>query len=103
MNSIYQVEFKYSDEKEGWHTAFVLVYQTGTVLGDTIQYALDCVADTGEDDGLNKLLSKQFGITDGDICFYFDRNGIEDESLVLEIEHDFGIIINNFTEYAKGE
>lgn len=93
---LYEIEYKFLDELkgDGWRVALVVVYTTGTPLGDTIQHALGCVDEDGDTTGLDKLLKKQFGVVDEDVSFYFDRNGIKDESLVLEIEHNFDIVIN---------
>lgn len=102
-NKIYEIEFNYGDEMEyhlgdktRTHNAYILIYATGTPLGDTIQHALDCGNEDGDFSGLDKLLLKHYGLKDDDICFYFDRNGIEDESLILEIEHDFDIRIEDY-------
>lgn len=94
-SKIYEIEYHYDDESE-WHNAYILIYATGTPLGDTIQHALDCADDDGDWSDVDKLLLKHYGLKDDDICFYFDRNGIEDESLILEIEHDFDIVINDY-------
>lgn len=96
MTSVYEIEYKFQDElaEKGWRTGLVLVYETGTADGDNIQHALDCANEDDDWSGVDKLLTSMFGFMDEDIAFYFDRNGIETESLVLEIEHDFDIVIN---------
>lgn len=90
-NQVYEIEYRYSDEDE-YHNAYVLVYKTGTVLGDTIQHALDCANEDGDYSGLDKLLSDHYDLCDNDICFYFDESdnvrGLEKE---LELSFDIRI------------
>lgn len=104
MASIYEIEYKYADEYikgEPSHNCFVCVYETGSVEGDTIQYALDKANEDGDWSGLDKLLGKLFGLKDEDICFYFDVSDIVDKGtsrltrLVPELQKSFDIVIND--------
>lgn len=105
MASIYEIEYKFSDElnESGWRNSNLCVYETGTPSGDTIAHALELANEDGDFAGVDKLLGKMFGLCDDDIAFYFDRAGIEDESLVLELQYSFDIIINDLTEVDKYE
>lgn len=104
MSSIYEIEFRYSDEYvagEATHNALVCVYETGTAEGDTIRYALDRANEDGDFSGVDKLLLNLFGLKDEDICFYFDLSDIEDTGtsrltkLVPELQESFGIVIRD--------
>ena len=109
MASIYEVEFNYLDEdrkKDGEHTAYACVYKTGTPSGDTLQYAIDCVDEDGDDSGLNKLLRKMFGLADEDVCFYFDEGVMGDEktwNLEQSLEQEFDIKIYNIRKVMNYE
>lgn len=109
MASIYEIEYLFEGElgsereSSTWRNSDLCVYETGTPSGDTIAHALELANEDGDFAGVDKLLGKMFGLCDGDIAFYFDRAGIEDESLVLEIQHSFDIIINDLTEVDKYE
>lgn len=104
MASIYEIEYKYADEYikgEPSHNALVCVYETGTVEGDTIQYALDKANEDGDWSGVDKLMGALFGLKDEDICFYFDVSNILKEGasrltkLVPELQKDFDIVIKD--------
>lgn len=104
MASIYEIEYRYSDEykaNEKTHNAFVCVYETGTAEGDTIQYALDKANEDDDFSGVDKLLGRLFGLKDEDICFYYDISDIEDGAtnralaLVPELQKSFGIVIED--------
>lgn len=109
MASIYEIEYLFEDElgseveSSTWRNSNLCVYETGTPSGDTIDYALELANEDGDFTGVDKLLGKMFGLRDDDIVFYFDRAGIKDESLVLELQHDFDIIINDLKEIDKYE
>lgn len=104
MASIYEIEYKYADEYikgEPSHNALVCVYETGSVEGDTIQYALDKANEDGDWSGVDKLMVALFGLKDEDICFYFDVSNILKEGgsrltkLVPELQKDFDIVIKD--------
>lgn len=104
MASIYEIEYKYADEYikgEPSHNALVCVYETGSVEGDTIQYALDKANEDGDWSGVDKLMGALFGLKDEDICFYFDVSNILKEGasrltkLVPELQKDFDIVIKD--------
>ena len=104
MASIYEIEYKYADEYikgEPSHNALVCVYETGTVEGDTIQYALDKANEDDDWSGVDKLMGALFGLKDEDICFYFDVSNIIDKGtsrltkLVPELQKDFGIVVKD--------
>lgn len=104
MNTHYEVEYQYLDSlKEGWRYANLIVYDTNTVLGDTLDKALDLASDDGDYSGVEVLLHKFFGLGDDDVIFYFDRNGIEDESLFLEIQRSLDVLINKYTKIKEVE
>lgn len=105
MASIYEIEYKFEDElnESGWRNSNLCVYEIGTPSGDTIDHALELANEDGDFTGVDNMLGKMFGLRDDDIAFYFDRAGIEDESLVLELQHDFDIIINDLKEVDKYE
>lgn len=105
MASIYEIEYKFEDElnESGWRNSNLCVYETGTPSGDTIDHALELANEDSDWSGVDNMLGKMFGLRDDDIVFYFDRAGIEDESLVLELQHDFDIIINDLKEVDKYE
>lgn len=105
MASIYEIEYKFDDElnESGWRNSNLCVYETGTPSGDTIDHALELANEDGDFTGVDNMLGKMFGLRDDDIAFYFDRAGIEDKSLVLELQRDFDIIINDLTEVDKYE
>lgn len=95
VNCIYQIKFRYSDE-EDFRDAYVLVYQTGTVLGDTIAHALDEADEDGDYSGLDKLLYDHYGLTDGGICFYYDTDdAIGKRKLENSLELAFDIVVRN--------
>lgn len=104
MASIYEIEYKYADEYskgEPSHNALVCVYETGTVEGDTIQYALDKANEDDDWSGVDKLMGTLFGLKDEDICFYYDISDIEDGAtnralaLVPELQKNFDIVIED--------
>ena len=104
MASIYEIEYKYADEYikgEPSHNALVCVYETGTVEGDTIQYALDKANEDDDWSGVDKLMGALFGLKDEDVCFYFDVSNILKEGasrltkLVPELQKDFDIVIKD--------
>lgn len=104
MASIYEIEYKYADEYikgEPSHNALVCVYETGSVEGDTIQYALDKANEDDDWSGVDKLMGTLFGLKDEDICFYFDVSNILDKGtsrltkLVPELQKDFDIVIKD--------
>ena len=104
MASIYEIEYKYADEYikgEPSHNALVCVYETGSVEGDTIQYALDKANEDGDWSGVDKLMGALFGLKDEDICFYFDVSNTLKEGasrltkLVPELQKDFDIVIKD--------
>lgn len=101
MNSLYEIEYLYFDELSerrsyGWRTGYIVVYDTTTALGETLQHALNCANEDGDWKQFNELLKKHFGVTDDEVVFYFDRNGIEDESLFLEIQADQDMVVNSY-------
>lgn len=101
MNSLYEIEYLYFDELSerrsyGWRTGYIVVYDTATVLGETLQHAFECASEDGDGKPLNELLKKHFGVVDDEVVFYFDRNGIEDESLFLEIQADQDMVVNSY-------
>ena len=96
----YEIEYKYEDEldEKRWRTSIVVVYDSSNnTEGATFQHALDCANEDGDYSGVNRLLEK-YGTNDDEVAFYFDKAGISDESLVLEIQHDFDIVINDIAE-----
>lgn len=106
-NTLLEIEYLYLDElqeskSKGWRTANMVVYDTSTVLGETIQHALDSIDEDGTG-GIDKVMTKFFGVMDDEVAFYFDRNGIEDESLFLEIQADYDIVINDYKKITEGE
>lgn len=100
MASIYEIEYKFEDElnESGWRTSNLCVYETGSVEGDTIQYALDKANEDGDWAGVDRLMGVLFGLKDDDIAFYFDKNRVEDDSIISQVERDFDIIINDYHE-----
>lgn len=103
MNTLYEVEYKYFDElkEKGWRNAYFIVYDTSTTLGETIQHALDCLDEEEDVDGLDKVLMKHFGVCDSEVSYYFDRNGVEDESLWLEIQSSQDILVNSYMKVKE--
>lgn len=104
MASIYTIRFNYNDEfcsGDEPHDCFVCVYETGSVEGDTIQYALDKANEDDDWSGVDKLMGALFGLKDEDICFYFDVSNIPKEGasrltkLVPELQKDFDIVIKD--------
>lgn len=96
----YEIEYKYEDElkEKGWRNSIIVVYDSSNnTEGATFQHALDLASEDGDYSGVDKLL-KHLGTSDEEVVFYFDRAGISTESLVLEIQHDFDIVINNIFE-----
>lgn len=96
-NVIYELEYRYSDEDQ-FHNANACVYTTGTRTGDEIQEKLDAINDGGDFEPhseLDILVNKLFGINDGDICFYFDRNTIPDDELKKRMELSYDIVIKD--------
>ena len=100
MASSYEIEYKFDDElnERGWRTSNLCVYETGTVEGDTIQYALDKANEDDDWTGVDKLMGTLFGLKDEDIVFYFDKNGVENDSIISQVERDFDIVINDYHE-----
>lgn len=104
MASIYEIEYRYDDEykaDEPTHNAFVCVYETRTPSGDTLQHALDLANEDDDWSGVDKLLTKMFGLKDEDICFYYDISDIKDTGtsrltrLVPELQRAFEIVIDD--------
>lgn len=101
MVKVYEIQYKFEDElnDKGWRTSLMVVYDSSNNTdGATFDHALNCANEDGDFSGVDKLLTKWFGLTDNDVAFYFDRAGIETESLVLEAQHDFDIVINDIAE-----
>lgn len=99
-NALLEIEYLYLDELSesknfGRRTSNMVVYDTSTELGKKIQHALDSIDEDGTD-GIDKVISESFGVTDDEVAFYFDRNGIEDENLFLAAQADYDIIINSY-------
>lgn len=100
MIKTYEIQYKFNDElsEKGWRNSVIVVYDAGTsVEGATLQHALDCASEDGDYSGVDKVLEK-YGTKDDEVVFYFDNTGVADESLVLELQHDFDIIINDIQE-----
>ena len=104
MASVYEIEYRYADEykaDEPTHNCNVVVYETGTPSGDSIEHAMECANEDGDFTGVDKLLGTMFGLKDEDICFYFDISDIKDTGtsrltrLVPELQKGFGIVIEN--------
>lgn len=105
MASIYEIEYRYDDEYkagEPTHNALVCVYDSSKVgAGETIHYAMEKAHEDGDWAGLDKLLSRLFGLVDDDICFYYDISDIEDGAtnralaLVPELQKSFEIVIED--------
>ena len=97
---LYYIDYKFLDELDdsGWRTSNIIIYDSSTPEGKVLQDALD-----KDDDGelLEEVLWDKFHAQDDDIVIYFDRNGIEDESLVLEIQHSHDILINKITKVEQ--
>lgn len=95
---LYEIEYQYLDSlNDGWRRANIIIYDSSVVgEGETIDYALARANEEDDWSGVDKLMTSLYGLKDEDICFYFDRNGIEDESLMLEIQKSFDIIINDY-------
>lgn len=107
---LYEIEFKYLDSlKEDWHTAQVVVYDHLTVAGETFAYALDNAESEGDWDGVDKLLTKQLGTNDEEVCFYFDLADLNEYGeerlamLVPELQNSHDIIIKNIACVNWGE
>lgn len=106
MADIYEVEYKYLDELEDknsrWHEALACIYDSTKVgAGETIQYALDKAREDGDYSGVDKLLTKLYGLTDEDICFYYDVSELDDRGLVfvaIGLQRNFDIILNEIKE-----
>lgn len=107
MASIYEIEYlfedEFGDESSTWRNSNLCVYETGTPSGDTIAHALKLADEDGDYTGVDNMLGKMFGLRDDDIAFYFNRAGVEDVSLVLELQRDFDIIINDLKEIDEYE
>lgn len=106
MNTLYEIEYLFMNElgersSYGWRTSNIVVYDTSTVLGTTLQHAFDCANEDGDMSGVDKVLARHFGVVDDEVAFYFDRNGIEDESMWLEVQADFNIVINKYTKVKE--
>ena len=103
MASIYEIEYKFEDERadDGWRTGLVLVYETGTASGDNIQHALDCANEDDDWSGVDKLLKAMFKLDDDSIVFYYDINDMDERNtskltrLAVELQKNFYIIIND--------
>lgn len=96
----YDMRFKFEDElnEKEWRLGTVVVYDSSNnTEGATFKHALDCADEDGDYSGVNKLL-EPYGIDDDATCFYFDRAGIATESLVLEMQRDFDIVIWSIDE-----
>ena len=105
-NTLYEVEYLFIDElgerhTHGWRNAYFVIYDTSTVLGETIRHALDSVGDDGDTGGLDKVLEQHFGVRDNEVAYYFDRNGVEDESLWLEVQADQDCVINDYRKVKE--
>lgn len=103
-NRIYEIEFRYNDE-EDFHYAYILIYDTSTIFGETIQHALDCVSEDDDTSGLDKLLYDHFQLDDAQICWYFDVNDMAWD-LKTSIERCYDIEIKDMwveRESSRGE
>lgn len=103
MSSLYEIEYKFEDERleDGWRTGLVLVYETGTASGDNVQHALDCANEDDDWTGVDKLLGAMFGVKEDEIAFYYDVNDMRESNtsrltrLAVELQKNFDIIIND--------
>ena len=97
MIKIYEIRYKFNDDlpEKGWRNSTVVVYDAFTSAdGAILQHALDRADKDGDYSGVDKILEK-YGTKDDEVVFYFGNTGIENESLVLELQRDLDIIINN--------
>ena len=92
-NNVYEIEYRYNDEEE-FHYALMVVYSTGTKLGDAIQKALDDGNESGSFVELDKLMYDKYKLDDNDICFYFDRTDMVWD-LKTSIERSYDIEIKD--------
>lgn len=91
-SKVWELEYRYSDEDE-FHNAYIVIYYTGEPLGDTIDHALELANEDDDWSGVDKLLGTVFGISDSDVCFYFEPRGIT--PIKKDIELDFDIVIKD--------
>lgn len=103
MNTLYEIEYLFTDElrEGGWRSSNIIVYDTSTVLGETIQHALDCANEDDDWSGVDNVMTRHFGVKDDEVAFYFDRNGVEDESLWLEVQSDHDVVINKYKKLKE--
>ena len=107
---LYEIEYRNLDELMDGnepHNAYVVVYDSGTIEGETFAYALDKANEDSDFTGVDKILTKTFELKDDDICFYYDINDIADEAtkwgkLVPELQKSFNIFITDI-DYIQGE
>lgn len=100
---MYEIDYKFYDELQdsGSRTGLVIVYETGTPSGDTLQHALDCANEDGDFSGVDKLLLKMFDVRDDDVVFYYDLSDMEDTGtsrqtkLAVELQNSFDIVVND--------
>lgn len=98
---IYTISFNYSDEfvnGDEPHDCLICVYDTGTAEGERLQNALDKMNDTDNSEEVDKILLDLYGLRDDDICFFFDLDGVDELTLVPELQKSFDIIIHNIWE-----
>ena len=100
---LYEIEFKYLDAlDEPWHTANVVCYDPDTEIGEKLASALR----NEEYDKANDIMAEPLGVTDDDVCFYYDwsnadANGHNAGVLVIELQASHDILISNYT-YIEG-
>lgn len=97
---LYYGEYKFMDEldEKGWRNSLFIVYDTSTPDGKALQDALDA---EDECESLDELLWETYKVNDDDIVVYFDRNGIDAESVVSEIQRSHDIVLNSFERADK--
>lgn len=67
------------------------------LMYNAVRYANALAKEDDDYTRVDKVLAP-YGVKDENIVFYFDRAGIEDESLVLELQRHFDIVINDIQE-----
>lgn len=110
MNKAILIEYLYKDEMddaqmiESPRTSYVVYSEPDTELGKEIDHYLE--SDEYETDFvlLDQVLTKAFGITDDECCFYInDGNGDDEESIKEELLTSNDMVVLNILETIEEE
>lgn len=100
MNELWTVKYKFVCDMGGdWQYGRIIVYEDGTEIGTELAGLIE--HDKIWTSKGDKLLRKLCGLTDEDIVFYYDCDGVETMNITLDIQKNFDIILGEIEERVK--